>query len=245
MKDWELKHKKLCKKDAEGRKVKGNREERTTSEKENLENISGKLTHMMEGLNNIEGRKGADRDHLKGIVVNAVEACKMEKREETKKPVKAKAKVGRSSRKSQIRGSEEKPHDGAGAAKLVVEVEVADVVNVGVNAVKGSKKKRNNKAMKHLKHAEAIVGDGEGCEEGSREKTRDGAVEDVTEVADEVKLGARKKKNKTKSKAEVGLKCGGSQSGRNGEEKQDGAIGGRSKHGDETLRSEKKPEAGK
>ena len=103
--------------------------------------------------------------------------------------------------------------------------------------------------MKHLKHAEAIVADGEGCEEqklvGSREKPQDGAVEDATEVADEVKLGARKKKNKTKSKAEVGLKCGGSQSGRNGEEKQDGAIGGRSKLGDDTLRSEKKPEAGK
>ena len=186
---------------------------------------------------------------MKGIVVNAVEACKMEKREETKKPAKAKAKVGRNGRGSQIRGSEEKPHDGAGAAKLVVEVEVADVVNVGVNAVKGSKKKRNNKAMKHLKHAEAIVGDGEGCEEpklvGSQEKTQDGAVEDVAEVADEVKLGARKKKNKTKSKAEVGLKSGESQSGRNEEEKQVGAIGGRSKHGDESLRSEKKPEAGK
>ena len=173
----------------------------------------------------------------------------MEKREETKKPAKAKAKVGRNDRESQIRGSEEKPHDGAGAAKCVVEVEVADVVKVGVNTVKGSKKKRNNKAMKHLKHAEAIVADGEGCEEqklvGSPEKPQDGAVEDATEVADEVKLGARKKKNKTKSKAEVGLKCGGSQSGRNGEEKQDGAIGGRSKLGDDTLRSEKKPEAGK
>ena len=47
MNDWELKHKELCKKDAEERKVKGNREERTTSEKENLEKISGKLTHMM------------------------------------------------------------------------------------------------------------------------------------------------------------------------------------------------------
>ena len=164
----------------------------------------------------------------------------MEKREETKKPAKAKAKVGRNRRESQIRGSEEKPHDGAGAAERVVEVEV----KVGVNAVKGSKKKRNNKAMKHLKHAEAIVGDGEGCEEGSQEKTRDGAVEDATEVADEVRLGARKKKNKTKAKAEVGLKCGESQSGRSEEEKQDGAIGGRSKLGDDTLRSEKKPEAG-
>ena len=172
----------------------------------------------------------------------------MEKGKETKKPAKAKAKVGKSSRESQIRGSEEKPHDGAGAAERVVEVEVEDVVKVGVNVVKGSKKKRN-KAMKHLKHAEAIVADGEGCEEqklvGSREKPQDGAVEDATEVADEVKLGARKKKNKSKSKAEVGLKCGESQSGRSEEEKQDGAIGGRSKLGDDTLRSEKKPEAGK
>ena len=67
MKDWELKHKELCKKDAEERKVKGNREERTTSEKENLEKISGILTHIMEG----KGLKGADRDHLKGIVANA------------------------------------------------------------------------------------------------------------------------------------------------------------------------------
>ena len=162
----------------------------------------------------------------------------MEKGKETKKPAKAKAKVGRNDRESQIRGSEEKPHDGAGAAERVVEVEVEDVVKVGVNVVKGSKKKRN-KAMKHLKHAEAIVGDGEGCEEGSEEKTRDGAVEDATKVADEVKLGARKKKNKSKAKAEVGLKCGESQSGRSEEEKQDGAIGGRSKLG------EKKPEAGK
>ena len=61
-----------------------------------------------------------------------------------------------------------------------------------------------------------------------------------------MKLGARKKKNKTKAKAEVGLKCGESQSVTlSEEEKQDGAIGGRSKLGDDTLRSEKKPEAGK
>ena len=60
-----------------------------------------------------------------------------------------------------------------------------------------------------------------------------------------MKLGARKKENKTKAKAEVGLMCGESQRGRNEEEKQVGAIGGRSKHGDDTLRSEKKPEAGK
>ena len=242
MNDWELKHKELCKKDAEVRKVKGNNGERTTSRKEILE--SWGICDFKE--------IAISKDRLpvlEGIVVNAVEACKMEKRKETKKPAKAKAKVGRNDRESQIRGSEEKPHDGAGAAERVVEVEVADVVKVDVNAAKGSKKKRNNKAMKHLKHAEAIVAVGEGCEEpklvGSVEKTQDGAVEDVAEVADEVKLGARKKKNKTKSKAEVGLKCGGSQSGRNGEEKQDGAIGGRSKLGDDTLRSEKKPEAGK
>ena len=155
--------------------------------------------------------------------------------------------MGRNGRGSQIRGSEEKPHDGTGAGEAVVEVEVADVVKMGVNAVKRSKK--SNKAMKHLKPVEAIVAVGEGCEEpnlvGSVEKTQDRTVEDVSKVADEVKLGACKKKNKTKAKAEVGLKCGESQSGRIGEEKQDGAIGGRSKHGDDTLRSEKKPEAGK
>ena len=241
MKDWELKHKELCKKDAEVRKVKGNNGERTTSRKEILE--SWGICDFKE--------IAISKDRLpvlEGIVVNAVEACKMEKREETKKPAKAKAKVGRNDRESQIRGSEEKPHDGAGAAERVVEVEVEDVVKVGVNVVKGSKKKRN-KAMKHLKHAEAIVGDGEGCEEsklvGSEEETQDGAVENATEVADEVKLGARKKKNKSKAKAEVGPKCGESQSGRSEEEKQDGAIGGRSKLGDDTLRSEKKPEARK
>ena len=148
MKDWELKHKELCKKDAEVRKVKGNSGERTTSEKENLEKTSGIMTHMMEGSDIIEGLKGADRDHLKGIAVNAVEACKKEKRKETKKPAKAKAKVGRNGRESQIRGSEGKPHDGTGAAKCVVEVEVADVVKVGVHAVKGSKKKRNKNIIK-------------------------------------------------------------------------------------------------
>ena len=58
MKDWELKHKELCKKDAEVRKVKGNSGERTTSEKENLEKNSEKLTHMMEGSDIIVGLKG-------------------------------------------------------------------------------------------------------------------------------------------------------------------------------------------
>ena len=61
MNDWELKHKELCKKDAEVRKVKGNSGERTTSEKENLEKISGKLTHMMEGSDIIVGLKGRCR----------------------------------------------------------------------------------------------------------------------------------------------------------------------------------------
>ena len=50
MNDWELKHKELCKKDAEVRKVKGNSGERTTSEKENLEKISGKLTVFLTAI---------------------------------------------------------------------------------------------------------------------------------------------------------------------------------------------------